>query len=99
MGLLPYDVAKSAVFADSYIFDVTRYNEPRKEHKKRGAYFPFAIGPHLCLGAGAAEAQIVLALATILYMVRLERVKPEEKLCIKNDLTPTFGYTLPVRIT
>ena len=87
------------IFPDPYSFDIARYSESRKEHKKRGAYFPFGIGPHLCLGAGAAEAQIVLVIATILHMVRLEQVHPEEKLRVKNDPTPTFGYKFRVRIT
>ena len=87
------------IFPDPYTFDITRYSESRKEHKKRGAYFPFGIGTHLCLGAGAAEAQIVLVMAVVLYMVRLERMKPEEKLRIKNDPTPTFGDKFRVRIT
>jgi cytochrome P450 len=87
------------IFSDPYAFDITRFSEPRKEHKKRGAYYPFGIGAHLCLGAGAAEAQIVLALAVVLHMVRLERVKPEQTLHIKNDPTPTFGYKFRVRVT
>ncbi len=86
------------IFPEPYAFDITRYSEPRKEHKKRGAYFPFGAGTHLCLGAGAAEAQIVLVLAVVLHMIRLERVKPKEKLRVKNAPTPTFGYKFRVRV-
>lgn len=84
------------LFPVPYTFDIERYGEERKEHKQRGAYTPFGIGAHLCLGAGAAEAQIVLAMATLLHMVRLEQVHPKARLRVKLDPTPTFGYTFRV---
>ena len=86
------------IFPDPHKFDITRYSEPRNEHKKRGAYQPFGIGTHTCLGAGAAEIQIALALASVLHMVRLEQVNPQEKLPIKNNPTPTLGYKFRVRV-
>ncbi|MBV9689321.1 MAG: cytochrome P450 [Ktedonobacteraceae bacterium] len=85
------------LFPAPYTFDLGRYSEERKEHKQRGAYAPFGIGTHLCLGAGAAEAQIVLVMATLLHMARLERVRPQTKLRVKNDPTPTFGSAFRVR--
>ena len=86
------------LFADPYTFDITRYSEPRKEHKQRGAYSPFGIGTHLCLGAGAAEAQIVLVMTSLLHMVKLEQVPAKKKIKIKNDPTPTLGDTFHIRI-
>lgn len=74
------------------------YDESRKEHKKRGAYAPFGIGTHTCLGAGAAEAQIVLVMASLLHMARLEFVRSATTLRIKLDPTPTFGNAFRVRI-
>jgi cytochrome P450 len=79
-------------------FDLARYNEPRNEHKKKGAYAPFGLGTHICLGAGAAEIQIVLALATVLHLVRLERVNSQDTLPIRNNPTPTLGYDFKARI-
>ncbi len=86
------------LFADPHTFDITRYDPPRKEHKQRGAYAPFGIGTHLCLGAGAAEAQIALVLATLFHLARLEQVNPTARLRIRNDPTPTFGNAFRVRI-
>lgn len=86
------------VFPDPYAFDIRRYSEPRKEHKKRGAYAPFGIGTHICLGAGAAEVQMVLVMASLLHMVRLEWANPGAKLRMKNDPTPTFGHKFRVYI-
>lgn len=85
-------------FAEPEKFDITRYGETRKEHKKAGAYYPFGIGTHLCLGAGAAEVQIVLVIASLLYMVRLERLDPGRQLPVKNDPTPTLGTRFRLRI-
>lgn len=86
------------LYADPYQFDITRYSEPRSEHKKKGAYAPFGIGTHTCLGAGAAELQIALALASVLHMVRFEAVNPQQQLPIRNNPTPTLGYAFRVRI-
>ncbi|BCL79985.1 cytochrome P450 [Ktedonobacteria bacterium brp13] len=86
------------LFPDPYAFDVERYSDERREHKQRGSYTPFGVGTHLCLGAGAAEAQIVLVLASLLHLVNVERVAPQAKLRVKMDPTPTFGYNFRVRI-
>lgn len=56
-------------YADPYSFDITRYSEPRNEHKKRGVFAPFGAGPHTCLGAGMAEIQIMLSIATMLHQL------------------------------
>ncbi len=54
-------------YTNPYIFDIERFHEPRNEHKKRGVFAPFGAGPHTCLGAGLAEVQIMLSIATILH--------------------------------
>lgn len=87
------------LYPDPHTFDLGRYNEERREHKQRGAYHPFGIGTHLCLGAGAAEAQIVLVMATLLHVTRLEQVRPQVKLRVKSDPTPTFGSAFRVRFS
>jgi cytochrome P450 len=86
------------IFPDPYTFDIRRYTEERKEQKRRGAYAPFGIGTHLCLGAGAAEAQIVFVIAALLHLIRLEQVSPATKLKVKIDPTPTFGTRFRVRL-
>jgi len=57
----------SEFYKDPYTFDIERYREPRNEHKKRGVFAPFGAGPHTCLGAGLAEVQIMVTLATLLH--------------------------------
>ena len=79
-------------------FDISRYTPPRNEHKQRGAFSPFGIGTHTCLGAGAAEFQIMLAIATVLHLIRLEPLHNGKTLKITNDPTPTLGNRFRVRI-
>ncbi len=86
------------LFADPLKFDITRYDEPRKEHKQRGAYAPFGIGTHLCLGAGAAEMQIMLVIATLLHTLRVEDASRKASLAIKADPSPTLGKGFRVQI-
>ena len=86
------------LYADPLRFDVTRYHEPRNEHKQRGAYAPFGVGTHTCLGAGAAELQIGFVMASLLHMVRIEAVDPLDSLPIKSNPTLTLGYRFRVRI-
>ncbi len=53
-------------------FDIDRYHAPRNEHRHPGAFSPFGLGDHLCLGAGIAEIQLMANMATILYDYRIE---------------------------
>src|SRR5260221_2053373 len=47
-------------------FDLDRFRPPRNEHRKPGAYAPFGLGDHTCLGAGIAEVQLMTTMATLL---------------------------------
>jgi cytochrome P450 len=57
-------------------FDVGRFEEGRNEHRKPGAYAPYGLGPHTSLGAGLAEVQIVLLVASLLHEVELRLDPP-----------------------
>ncbi|NEO42103.1 MAG: cytochrome P450 [Moorea sp. SIOASIH] len=67
-------------FPDPYTFDIDRYREPRNEHDQAGAYAPFGLGAHICLGKGMAEIQIMTIIATLLTRVRLAIDPPTYKL-------------------
>lgn len=73
-------------FPDPFKFDINRYGSPRNEHRQTGAFAPFGVGEHICLGAGIAEVLIMLTTATILHTVRLEMVPLDYKL--KIDMRP-----------
>jgi cytochrome P450 len=72
-------------FPNPKTFDIGRFSPPRNEHKVKGAYAPFGAGPHTCLGAPLAEAQIALTIATILHSVDFSLVNPNYKLKIVSE--------------
>ena len=53
-------------------FDPGRFEDGRSEHRKAGAYAPYGLGPHTCLGAGLAEVQMALIVASLLHEVELQ---------------------------
>ena len=70
-------------------FDIDRYLPDRQEHRQRGAYAPFGLGTHRCLGSNFAEVQIALTLATILRDVELELDPPDYTLKIDPLPSPS----------
>ena len=53
------------LFPDPECFDIDRYTPERAEHRQPGAFAPFGLGTHRCLGSNFAEVQIALTLLTI----------------------------------
>ncbi len=86
------------IYPDPHRFDIGRYSPPRNEHQQRGAFAPFGAGPHTCLGAGLAEVQIMLTVATLLHSVEFTMGSPRYRLkkTYSPSLTPK-GFT--IRIT
>ena len=66
-------------------FDIERYSPDRAEHLQPGAYAPFGVDRHRCIGSGLAELQIILTLATIVHEADLELERPERPLKIKRS--------------
>lgn len=64
-------------------FDIDRYLAPRNEHRIAGAFAPYGMGTHTCLGAGLAEAQIMLTIATLLNRGKFEMDPPNYDLKIR----------------
>ena len=64
------------LFPDPYVFDIDRYLPDRAEHRQRNAFVPFGLGSHRCLGAGFAEAQILLTFATIVHEAEIAMDPP-----------------------
>ncbi|MBW8484298.1 cytochrome P450 [Actinomadura parmotrematis] len=71
--IVVYDVSHhlDELFPRAAEFDVDRYAPPRMEHRQPGAYAPFGVGGHTCLGSGIAETQVMVNVATILHHLDL----------------------------
>lgn len=85
-------------FPNPDMFDIDRYLPERKEHRQPGAFAPFGGGPHTCLGAGFAETEIVLTLATLLHTARLTMVPANYTLKIDPSPTPSPNRDFQFRV-
>jgi cytochrome P450 len=93
---LPHHLAEC--YPDPARFDIDRFAPPRNEHQQAGAYQPFGLGPHTCLGGGMAEIQVALVMATLLHDHDFVIDPPGYRLKIAMDPTPTPGPKLGVRL-
>lgn len=76
-------------FPDPETFDIDRYLPPRDEHRKRGAYHPFGIGTHACLGSRFTEFMMVADLLLLAHHLELEMVPADYQL--KLSPLPKFS--------
>ena len=63
-------------FKDPLKFDIDRYLPERAEHTAPGAYAPYGLGTHTCLGNRWVELQMAVNVLLIAYHLKLE-VTPE----------------------
>ena len=64
------------LYRDPLEFDIDRYLPDRAEHKAPGAYAPYGLGTHMCLGHRWVELQMAVNLLLVAYHLKLE-VVPE----------------------
>ena len=79
---LPHRLAE--VFPDPLRFDIERFTESRGEHKQPGAYVPFGLGMHRCLGGNLAESLVVATIAGILRHARLAPYPAKYRLHVRQ---------------
>jgi cytochrome P450 len=79
-------------------FDIDRFHAPRNEHRQEGAYAPFGMGDHICLGAGIAEIQLMVTIATLFHDYQLAIHPPAQKVRIENRPTPAPSKDVRVKI-
>ena len=75
-------------FPEPHEYDIDRYAAPRREHAQAGAYVPYGLGRHTCLGLRFAEIQSVATLATLVHCLELEMSPPDCRLDV--DHTPSM---------
>ncbi|MEM8946100.1 MAG: cytochrome P450 [Planctomycetota bacterium] len=59
-------------------FDPSRFSEQRISEIADGAFFPFGLGPHRCVGERLAMVEMLLALATVTQHCRLHLADPKQ---------------------
>lgn len=64
-------------FENPDAFNPNRWTDSFINQLPRFAYFPFGGGPRICIGAGFAQLEVVLLLATIAQNVQLTRASAE----------------------
>ena len=90
-----------AYFPDPERFDIDRFAPPRNEHQQPGAYMPYGVGTHRCIGSHLAKFLAVTAMATILHDVELALHPPGYVLTnrkIKGLPTPHPGRSFRFRV-
>ncbi len=83
-------------FPDPYEYDIDRYAEPRREHTQAGAYVPYGLGHHTCLGQRFAEIQSVATLATLVHHAEFEMIPPGYRLQV--DYSPSARPSQSFRV-
>ena len=86
------------VYPDPLKFDIDRYLPERAEHKTLGAYAPYGLGTHLCLGQRWTELQMAVNILLIAHHVKLELVPPTYQLGINPFPTMAPNKKLKFRV-
>ncbi|HEY2512680.1 MAG TPA: cytochrome P450 [Polyangiaceae bacterium] len=85
-------------YREPMLFDIDRYAPPREEHKPPGAFAPFGLGAHKCLGGNMGELQSMIVVATLLHRLelRLDPVDYEVKVEAKPLRRPDAKFRIKV---
>jgi cytochrome P450 len=76
-------------YPDPYTFNVDRLSQDGKG--ERGAFAPYSLGEHLCLGAGLAESLMMISIASLLHHHELELESPDYEVRIQSAPLPNPG--------
>ena len=88
----------SAHFQDPLKFDIDRYLPDRGEHLVPGAYAPYGLGTHMCLGNRWVELQMGVNVLLIAYHLDLEVLPEDYKLAINPFPTAAPNKKLKFRV-
>ena len=80
-------------------FDIDRFLPERAEHNQPGAFAPFGLGTHRCLGSNFAEVQVVLTLLTIIRHAEITLSPPGYSLRVEYAPTPHPAKSFKFRAT
>ena len=86
------------LFAVPGKFDIDRYAPPREEHRKTGAYVPFGLGTHRCLGSRLVELQMAVNLLLIAHYFNISVVPSDYEIGFNPFPTAAPNKKLKFRI-
>ncbi len=69
-------------------FDIDRYLPGRDEHRQLGAFVPFGVGAHRCLGADFAQLLVMTNIATLIHFFDIKMGSSKYTLKIRPIPTP-----------
>ncbi|MFY1632291.1 cytochrome P450 [Solwaraspora sp. WMMB335] len=84
-------------FPDPFRFDPERFAPEREAQIPRYAFMPFGGGERMCVGAGFAEMEAKLILATLAQRFRFT-LEPDQKVALKPLVTLAPKYGLRMRV-
>ena len=80
-------------------FDIDRYLPDRAEHKQPGAYAPYGLGTHTCLGQRYTDLQLTVNTMLLAYHFKMELVSKDSELKINPFPTCAPRKNVKFRIT
>ena len=86
------------LFKDPLVFDIDRYLPDRGEHTTPGAYAPYGLGTHTCLGNRWVELQMAVNILLIAYHLKLDVVPAGYKLAFNPFPTSSPNKKLKFRV-
>jgi cytochrome P450 len=98
VAILPWVVHRHRqLWQDPDRFDPDRFNPEATASRSRYAYLPFAVGPHVCVGASMAMLQLTIAVAVLArhFRFRLVPGRPVEPTAWTN-IRPRHGIWMTV---
>ncbi len=79
-------------------FDPDRYGVEASKSRPPNVFAPFLLGAHTCLGAGIAEAQIMLLIGLLIHAVDLRLDPPDYEIKMRFTPVPNPGNKLAARM-
>lgn len=86
-------------FPDPELFDIDRYSPERHENAQPGAFAPFGLGHHSCLGQGFAQVQMILTIATLLHRAEIALDPSGYRLKIDHAPVPSPDRNFKVQVS
>lgn len=84
-------------YPDPYKFDVTRHLGETAKSRIPNVYAPFSLGAHTCLGAGLAEVQMLVTMASLLYYGQFALESPDYEVRVHTMPLPNPGSKFKMR--